>query len=112
MHRSKWLGQGRVFPLPHTIPAATPDGDYLLRVEHIALHMAMQANIAQFYLSCTQVKITGGGSGQPGPLAALPGAYKGTDPGYFAGLGQVRVEPERLLASGSVTVDGLGGDPR
>lgn len=55
-----------------TIPKSTPDGEYLLRVEHIALHMAMQANKAQFYLSCSQIKITGGGSGTPGPLVSLP----------------------------------------
>jgi hypothetical protein len=59
-----------------TIPAATPSGDYLLRVEHIALHMAMQANKAQFYLACSQIKVTGGGNGIPGPLVAMPGAYK------------------------------------
>lgn len=37
-----------------TIPVATPGGEYLLRVEHIALHLAMQANKAQFYLGCSQ----------------------------------------------------------
>jgi hypothetical protein len=76
-----------------TIPADTPEGDYLLRVEHIALHMAMQANKAQFYLSCTQVKITGGGAGVPGPLAALPGAYKSTDPGILVDLGKYVSNP-------------------
>ena len=48
----------------------------MLRVEHIALHMAMQANKAQFYLACSQVKITVGGAGLPSPLVAFPGAYK------------------------------------
>lgn len=51
--------------------------------------MAMQANKAQFYLSCSQVKITGGGSGSPGPLAAFPGAYKSTDPGILVNLGAI-----------------------
>lgn len=54
------------------MPKATPDGDYLLRVEHIALHMASQANKAQFYLACSQIKVTGGGSGSPGPLVQIP----------------------------------------
>jgi hypothetical protein len=54
------------------MPKATPDGDYLLRVEHIALHMASQANKAQFYLACSQIKVTGGGSGTPGPLVQIP----------------------------------------
>jgi hypothetical protein len=69
-----------------TVPASTPSGEYLLRVEHIALHNAMQANKAQFYLSCSQVNITGGGAGTPGPLVSLPGAYKSNDPGILVNL--------------------------
>jgi hypothetical protein len=72
-----------------TIPKATPDGEYLLRVEHIGLHMASSANKAQFYMSCSQVKITGGGNGTPGPLVALPGAYKTSDPGILVNLNKV-----------------------
>ncbi|KAF2007275.1 lytic polysaccharide monooxygenase, partial [Amniculicola lignicola CBS 123094] len=64
-----------------TIPKNTPSGDYLLRIEHIALHQASNTNGAQFYISCAQVKVTGGGSGSPGPLVSFPGAYKATDPG-------------------------------
>lgn len=63
------------------IPKSLPAGDYLLRVEHIALHMASTLGNAQFYISCAQVKVTGGGSGTPGPLVSFPGAYKATDPG-------------------------------
>ena len=66
-----------------TIPAATPSGDYLFRVEHIALHSASTAGGAQFYLSCGQITVTGGGSGTPAPLVAFPGAYKATDPGLL-----------------------------
>ncbi|KAF2275008.1 fungal cellulose binding domain-containing protein [Westerdykella ornata] len=64
-----------------TIPRSTPSGDYLLRVEHIALHQASQTNGAQFYLSCAQIRVTNGGNGNPGPLVSFPGAYKATDPG-------------------------------
>lgn len=64
-----------------TIPKATPSGDYLLRVEHIALHQASSVNGAQLYISCAQITVTGGGNGNPGPLVAFPGAYKNTDPG-------------------------------
>lgn len=64
-----------------TIPAATPSGDYLVRVEHIGLHVAQSLGAAQFYLSCGQITITGGGSGTPGPLVAFPGAYSASDPG-------------------------------
>jgi hypothetical protein len=52
--------------------------------------MAMQANKAQFYISCSQIKITGGGSGTPGPLVSLPGAYKSNDPGILVNLGAIQ----------------------
>ncbi|KAK3388014.1 glycoside hydrolase family 61 protein-like protein, partial [Podospora didyma] len=65
------------------IPAALPSGTYLVRVESIALHLAQQAGGAQFYISCGQVNVTGGGSGTPGPLVAFPGAYKASDPGLI-----------------------------
>lgn len=69
-----------------TIPENTPDGEYLLRVEQIALHMASQPNGAQIYLACTQIKITGGGNGNPGPLVSFPGAYSSTDPGILVDI--------------------------
>ncbi len=64
-----------------TIPKSLPSGDYLLRVEHIALHMASSVGGAQFYISCAQVKVSGGGSGSPSPLVSFPGVYKSSDPG-------------------------------
>jgi hypothetical protein len=63
-----------------TIPAATPSGDYLFRVEHIALHSASAAGGAQFYISCGQITVTGGGSGTLAPLVAFPDTYSATDP--------------------------------
>lgn len=68
------------------IPAATPTGEYLLRVEHIGLHSASAAGGAQFYISCAQITVTGGGGGTPGPLVAFPGAYKATDPGLMLNI--------------------------
>lgn len=35
-------------------------------------------SIAQFYISCGQLNVTGGGSGKPGPLVSIPGVYTGT----------------------------------
>lgn len=32
-------------------------------------------------MECAQIKVTGGGSGTPGPLAKIPGIYKTTDAG-------------------------------
>jgi len=63
-----------------TIPASLPAGEYLLRAEILALHVASSYPGAQFYIGCAQVKITGGGSAKP-PTIAIPGNYKPTDPG-------------------------------
>ncbi|TRM68648.1 glycoside hydrolase family 61 protein [Schizophyllum amplum] len=64
-----------------TIPKSLPSGEYLIRAEHVALHAASEFGGAQFYLSCAQVKVTGGGSGSPGPLVSIPGVYTGNEPG-------------------------------
>lgn len=65
------------------IPSTLPSGNYLLRVEHIALHAAAQEGGAQIYIQCAQLKVEGGSSGgkAPGPLVKFPGAYSKTDPG-------------------------------
>ncbi|KAF1996382.1 lytic polysaccharide monooxygenase [Amniculicola lignicola CBS 123094] len=66
-----------------TIPKNVPSGNYLVRVESIALHQASSAGGAQIYLSCAQVQVTGGGNGTPGPLVAFPGAYKNGEAGLI-----------------------------
>ncbi|KAL4249399.1 Endo-beta-1,4-glucanase D [Abortiporus biennis] len=69
-----------------TIPPSLPSGDYLIRVEDIALHVAQSFRGAQFYISCGQVTVTGGGSGKPGPLVAIPGVYTGYEPGILINI--------------------------
>lgn len=70
------------------IPKCIAPGDYLFRIEHVALHMASNAGGAQFYISCAQIKVTGGGNGSPqaADLVAFPGAYKPTDPGIMVNI--------------------------
>ncbi|KAH7402412.1 fungal cellulose binding domain-containing protein [Pyrenochaeta sp. MPI-SDFR-AT-0127] len=63
------------------LPKSLPTGEYLFRVEHIGLHGAGSSGGAQFYISCAQLKVQNGGSGNPGPLVSFPGAYKASDPG-------------------------------
>ncbi|KAG8778260.1 hypothetical protein FRC12_025073 [Ceratobasidium sp. 428] len=65
------------FKVPSTLPA----GEYLARIEHIALHSASSYPGAQFYISCAQLKVTGGGSKTPSSLVAIPGVYTGQEPG-------------------------------
>jgi len=69
--------------ITYTLPPSLPSGDYLIRVEDIALHVAQSYGGAQFYISCGQVTVTGGGSGTPGPLVAIPGVYTGYEPGIL-----------------------------
>ncbi|KAF4311024.1 Glycoside hydrolase family 61 [Botryosphaeria dothidea] len=63
------------------LPADLPDGEYLIRPEHIGVHGA-HAGEAEFYYGCAQVKVTGGGNGVPGPTVKFPGAYKSTDESF------------------------------
>ncbi|KAJ8507386.1 hypothetical protein ONZ45_g10237 [Pleurotus djamor] len=67
------------------IPASLPAGEYLIRTEVIALHVAQSYPGAQLYIGCAQVKITGGGSANP-PKIALPGAYSPSDPGITVNI--------------------------
>ncbi|KAI0117006.1 glycoside hydrolase family 61 protein [Daldinia grandis] len=62
------------------IPSDIAPGDYLLRAETIALHTAGQAGGAQFYMTCYQITVTGGGSANPAGVK-FPGAYSANDPG-------------------------------
>lgn len=68
------------------IPSCIAPGKYLMRNEHIGLHTAQSAGGAQFYLSCAQLDITGGGSKAPTNLVAFPGAYKSSDPGILINI--------------------------
>ncbi|KAI0484124.1 glycoside hydrolase family 61 protein [Xylariaceae sp. FL0804] len=67
------------------IPTCVAAGDYLVRVEHIALHSASSVGGAQFYLACSQVTVGGSGT-QTFPGVAFPGAYSATDPGILIDL--------------------------
>ncbi|KAG8898295.1 hypothetical protein FRC01_010960, partial [Tulasnella sp. 417] len=69
-----------------TIPKCLPAGEYLVRMEHIALHSASTYGGAQLYIACGQIKVTGGGSGNPGPLVSFPGAYTGNEPGILLNI--------------------------
>ncbi|KAF9562610.1 endoglucanase II [Agrocybe pediades] len=75
--------QGKV---SFTIPDCIPAGEYLLRVELIALHAAQTYPGAQLYMECAQLQITGGGNTSPANTVSFPGAYSGSDPGISYNL--------------------------
>ncbi|KAF7966168.1 hypothetical protein HWV62_39760 [Athelia sp. TMB] len=72
-------------PANVTLPSNIAPGNYLLRHEIIALHLANTQGGAEFYPSCIQLNITGNGNGKPtsSELVSFPGAYKDTDPGIY-----------------------------
>lgn len=61
------------------MPSCVPAGQYLLRVEIIALHSAYSQGGAQFYMGCANVVVTGGGA-KVGDAVKFPGAYSASDP--------------------------------
>ncbi|KAI3326243.1 lytic polysaccharide monooxygenase [Xylariaceae sp. AK1471] len=67
-----------------TIPKCIPAGDYLLRIQSLAIHNP--GATPQWYISCGQVTVSGGGSTTPTNTVKIPGAFKATDPGYTANI--------------------------
>ncbi|KAJ8487984.1 hypothetical protein ONZ45_g14130 [Pleurotus djamor] len=68
--------------LTTTIPSSVPSGEYLVRIEQIGLHVA---GAPQWYISCAQVSITGGGGGNPSKVS-IPGYVSSSDPGLTVNI--------------------------
>lgn len=71
----------------YNIPRCIPDGEYLLRIQSLAIHNP--GGVPQFYISCAQISVTGGGNANPSPAVKIPGAFKATDPGYTANVSRL-----------------------
>ncbi|KAK3391645.1 glycoside hydrolase [Sordaria brevicollis] len=80
----KWPSDGKT-EVSVRLPQCLANGEYLLRVEHIALHSASSVGGAQLYIACAQINVTGGSGtlNTSGKLVSFPGAYKATDPGIL-----------------------------
>ncbi|EJD06723.1 glycoside hydrolase family 61 protein [Fomitiporia mediterranea MF3/22] len=63
--------------LTATIPSDVAPGQYLVRIEQIGLHVV---DAPQWYISCAQINITGGGSANPSKVS-IPGYVSPDDPG-------------------------------
>jgi len=69
--------------------ASLPDnlaaGNYLVRHEIIALHLATSRGGAEFYAGCAQLRVGGSETGVPRQqdVVSIPGAYSDNDPGIF-----------------------------
>jgi len=84
-------GGSSTWPLRQTytfnIPSCLASGEYLLRIQSLAIHNPYPGGIPQFYVSCAQVSVTGGsGSKTPSPTVSIPGAFHSTDPGYVVNI--------------------------
>ncbi|KZV97643.1 glycoside hydrolase family 61 protein [Exidia glandulosa HHB12029] len=67
--------------LTTTLPRTVPNGDYLLRIEQIGLHVV---GAPQWYISCAQITVTGGGSASPTKVSMPP--YSASDPGLTVSI--------------------------
>ncbi|KAI1371610.1 glycoside hydrolase family 61 protein [Hypoxylon crocopeplum] len=70
----------------YTIPSCIEDGEYLLRIQSLAIHNPWPSGIPQFYISCAQVKVSGGSGSYNPTTVQIPGAFKETDPGYTVNI--------------------------
>ncbi|KAI0273002.1 glycosyl hydrolase family 61-domain-containing protein [Russula aff. rugulosa BPL654] len=70
-------------PASLTLPTEVAPGDYLVRHEIIALHLAVTLGGAEFYPSCTQIRVGGSQTGTPNATVSFPGAYNDNDPGIY-----------------------------
>lgn len=95
-----------------TIPSDIAPGYYILRHELLALHEGFFQGGAQFYPSCTNLKITGSGSANPQGVS-FPGAYSSSDSGiyfniYNSNLNSYVIPGPPVYSAGSGSGSGSG----
>ncbi|CAE7066666.1 unnamed protein product [Rhizoctonia solani] len=100
----KLIAQGNSWT--QVIPSNIKAGKYLMRFELLALH---SAGAPQFYPSCTQLDITGGGSGAPtqSELVSIPGVYQQGDLALF---GSIWSQPQSWPQVGPNVAAFISGD--
>ncbi|KAI0537069.1 lytic polysaccharide monooxygenase [Xylaria digitata] len=76
------------------LPTCIANGDYLLRVEILALHPAYSQGGVQFYTSCAQLRVSGGGSTQPSSTVRFPGYYSATSPDIMINIYGATGQPD------------------
>ncbi|KAJ2929046.1 hypothetical protein H1R20_g8046, partial [Candolleomyces eurysporus] len=82
------LALPKLKPWTVRIPPNLKAGQYLIRHEILALHVATKYPGVQAYPSCIQVKVTGNGTALPEDkdLVSFPGAYTAETPGIVYNL--------------------------
>jgi hypothetical protein len=70
-------------PASVTLPTKVAPGDFLVRREIIVLHLAVTLGGAEFYSSCTQIRVGDSQTGTPNQTVFFPGACNDNDPGIY-----------------------------
>ncbi|KAL0069313.1 hypothetical protein AAF712_003678 [Marasmius tenuissimus] len=67
------------------IPKNLAPGNYMVRTEMIALHLADKEGGAEYYVDCLQTRVGGNQNGRPADsdTVKFPGGYSDTDPGIW-----------------------------
>jgi hypothetical protein len=65
-----------------TVPKCLAAGEYLMRMQHIGIHVPGGA--PQFHVSCAQLKVLGGGRDLPSKeqMVRIPGVFRRDDPSF------------------------------
>ncbi|KAK1754014.1 family 61 putative glycoside hydrolase [Echria macrotheca] len=97
-----------------TMPSCIAPGQYLMRVELIALHSASTPGGAQFYMECAQIQITGNGNTVGSNTVSFPGAYQSNHPGiqiniYDQGQPTNGGRPYQIPGPAPISCSGGGG---
>ncbi|KAI4852836.1 hypothetical protein E4T45_04557 [Aureobasidium sp. EXF-8846] len=95
-----------------TVPNNIPDGEYLVRSEHIAIHGAHDKQ-AEFYYSCAQIKVQGGKGNSVPKGVKIPGVYQINDKAInFSVWGSATTYPDLpgpAVAAGGRTTGSIDG---
>ncbi|KAK1964484.1 family 61 glycosyl hydrolase [Colletotrichum eremochloae] len=100
-----------------TLPSCVAPGDYLMRVEIIALHGASVQGEAQFYMGCAQIRVTGSGTNAGSNFVSFPGAYSATHPGILVSIYDSSGKPTNggraysIPGPAAITCSGGGSSP-
>ncbi|KAJ3049832.1 hypothetical protein HK097_009169 [Rhizophlyctis rosea] len=93
-----------------TIPKEMADGDYIFRIEHIALHVASRPGDVQLYMGCADVRITGGGGVWADQGIQFPGNYQLNSPGLVLEWWRAQQNPSYYIDPSPPTYNfGSGG---
>ncbi|PPR08307.1 hypothetical protein CVT24_000766 [Panaeolus cyanescens] len=84
------------------MPTCVAPGQYLMRVELLALHSAYSAGGAQFYVECAQINVTGSGTKTGTDFVTFPGAYSANDPGILINIYDSKGVPNNSLKPYSI----------